>query len=119
MLGGTRERLSVDGAGAAHFEFMAQVADLILVVLLHLELILFQLIDLVTDELHLLYLLRDLRLHLLRATALALEFRPQLIEDFIQSTSVRRRLTRPQIGLAPVLRRIEHGGRRGVCSRRV
>jgi hypothetical protein len=42
---------------SAHLQFVSQHADLSLVVLLHLELVLLQLVDLVPDELHLLNLL--------------------------------------------------------------
>lgn len=50
---------------AAHFEFVSENADLRLVFLLHLQLILFELIDLVSDQLHLLNLLSNLVLNLL------------------------------------------------------
>jgi hypothetical protein len=68
---------------SAHLKFMSQHADFSLVVLLHLELILFELIDFVTDKLHLLNLLGDLAFDLLRVAALIVEFRPKRIHNFV------------------------------------
>lgn len=72
-------------SAAAHVELMAQSANLVLVVLLDLQLVLFQLIDLVPNELHLLDLLGNLALKLLRAAILIVELCAQGIKDFIEA----------------------------------
>lgn len=59
---------------ATELEFVPQHAYLCLIILLHFQLVLFKLIDLVPNQFHLLYLLRDLGLHLLGASGLALKF---------------------------------------------
>ena len=56
---------------------MSEAANLVLIVLLNLKLVLLKLIDLVPDQLHLLNLLGDLALELLRATVLVVEFGAQ------------------------------------------
>jgi hypothetical protein len=76
--------------------------------LLHLQLILLQLIDLVSDQFHLLDLLSDLILDLLAGAALVFEFRSQRVEDLIQSMVWRPRRRGSQVGIATVLSCIEH-----------
>lgn len=84
----------------AKLELVSQHTYLCLVILLQLQLVLFKLIDLVPDQFHLLYLLRNLRLRLLRASGLALEFGSQGVEDIVQPLEALGRLARPQVRLA-------------------
>lgn len=59
---------------SSHFKLVSQHAYLSLILLLHLQLVLFKLVDLVSNEFHFLYLLADLSFHLFRASTLVVEF---------------------------------------------
>jgi hypothetical protein len=72
MLGATYMRRYC--GNTSYFELMSQQPDLVVVLLLQLDLRLFELIDLVSDHLQLLDLVGDLALNLLRASALAVKF---------------------------------------------
>lgn len=93
----------------SNLQLTPQHADFSLVLLLHLQLILLKLVDLVADQLHFLDLLSDLGFHLLRSSTLILELGPQGIEEFIETWIVRRRLARPKrLGAAVLPGGIEH-----------
>ena len=58
----------------SHFKFMSQRPELVIILLLQLDLGLFELVDLVSDHLHLLDLAANLTLNLLGASILIFEF---------------------------------------------
>ena len=58
-------KMRLDLGASTHLQFVSQHADLSLIVLLHLELVLLQLVDLIANEFHLLNLLGNLALDLL------------------------------------------------------
>lgn len=93
---------------------MAQHSNLSLIVLFHFQLVLFELVDLVTDQLHLLDLLGDLILDLFRGATLILEFGSQRVHNLIKTMVWLPGRSGSQIGIAAVLGSIEHGE----CGRR-
>lgn len=93
-------QMCLHGRTTAKFELVSQHTYLCLVILLQLQLVLFKLIDLVPDQFHLLYLLRNLGLCLLRASGLALELGSQGVKDIVQPLKALGRLARPQVRLA-------------------
>lgn len=68
-----------------HVELVPKHSNLSLVVLLHLQLILLKLVDLIADELHLLNLLSDLILHLFGGAALIVELGSERVKDLIEA----------------------------------
>lgn len=88
-----------DGRNTSHFELVSQQPDLVVVVLLQLDLSLLELVDLVSNHLHLLNLIANLTLNLFRAPGLSFELRPERIEKFVEAR-VRSRL-HPAMGIGP------------------
>jgi hypothetical protein len=69
----------------SHFELMSQQPDLVVVLLLQLDLRLFELIDLVSNHLQLLDLVGNLALDLLRASVLAVEFGSKRVKKLVKA----------------------------------
>jgi hypothetical protein len=69
----------------SHFELMSQQPELVFVLLLQLDLRLFELIDLVSNHLHLLDLVGNLALDLLGASALAVEFGSKRLKKLVKA----------------------------------
>jgi len=76
--------------------------------LLHLQLILLQLIDFVSDKFHLLNLLRDLVLDLLGCSTLIVKFCPKRVHNLIKAVIRLPRRCRPKIGIATMLSGVKH-----------
>ena len=87
------------GRNTSHFEFVSQQPDLVVVLLLELDLSLLELVDLVSNHLHLLNLIANLTLNLLRASGLGFELGPKGIEKLVEAR-VRSRL-HPAMGIGP------------------
>jgi hypothetical protein len=83
MLGATDMRCY--RRNTSHFELMSQQPDLVVVILLQLDLRLLELIDLVSNHLHLLDLVGYLALDLLRASALAVEFGSERLKELVET----------------------------------
>jgi hypothetical protein len=95
---------------SAHLQFVSQHADLSLIVLLHLELILLQLVYFVSNEFHLCNLLRHLAFHLLRGPALVVKLGSKRIHNLVQAMVWLARRRGPQVGVATMLSSIKHDG---------
>ena len=93
---------------SAHLQLVSKHSDLSLVVLLHLQLVLFELVDLVTDEFHLLDLLCDLALDLFRGAALIVELGSEGVQDLIEAMIWLTWSRWPQVGIAAMLSSVEH-----------
>lgn len=96
---------------AAHLQLMSKHSDLSLVVLLHLQLILLELVDFVSNKFHLLDLLRNLAFDLFRGPTLTVELGAESVEDLIEAMVWLTGSRRPQVRVAAMLRGVEHGGR--------
>ena len=90
---------------------MPEHSDLSLVVLLHLQLVLLELIDLIPYEFHFLDLLCDLAFDLFRRPTLTVEFGAKSVEDLIEAVVWLPRSRRAQVGVATMLCGVEHSGR--------
>ena len=86
-----------DGWNTSYFQLVSQQPDLIVVLLLQLDLSLLELVDLVSNHLHLLNLIANLTLNLFRASGLGFELRPEGIEKLVEAR-VRSRL-HPAMGI--------------------
>jgi hypothetical protein len=81
----------------SHFKLVSQQSELIVVLLLQLDLSLFELVDLVSNHLHLLDLVCNLALNLFGASALVFELGSQRIKKLVEA-GVRGRL-HPAMGV--------------------
>ena len=96
---------------AAHLELVSKHSDLSLVVLLHFELVLLELVYFVSNKFHLLDLLGDLAFDLFRRPTLTVELGAESVEDLIEAMVWLTWSRRPQVRVAAMLCGVEHGGR--------
>lgn len=82
---------------ASHFKFMSQRPELVIILLFQFNLGLFELVNLVSNHLHLLDLAANLTLNLLGASILVFEFGSQRLKEFVEA-SIRSRL-HPTMGV--------------------
>ena len=69
----------------SYLKLVTQQSDLVVVLLLEFDLSLFELVDLVSNHLHLLDLVADLTLNLFRASALVFELGSERIEELVEA----------------------------------
>jgi hypothetical protein len=102
--------MRLDRLSATHLELVPKHSDLSLVVLLHFQLILLELVNLVADELHLLDLLGDLVFHLFGGAVLIVELGSERVEDLIEAMIWLAWCRGTQIRIAAMLSSVEHLG---------
>lgn len=111
LLRSTSDMCLSDVMATSSLELVPEHADLGLVLLLHLQLILLELVDFVADKLHLRDLLGYLALDLLGRATLIFEFGSQIVEDLVQPMSGLARARGAQIWVAPMLSSVEHAAK--------
>ena len=92
-----------------NLQLVSEGSNFVLIFLLHLQLILFKLVNFIPNELHLLNLLRNLTFDLLGTPTLIVELIAKGVENLVQAMVGLPRGRRTEIWVAPMLRCVEHG----------